>query len=262
VIAVPSEHLRAACAPLLTEVRPYHRLVSATKGLEVGSGRRMSSIISEALPIAAEALCVLSGPNLAGEIAAGLPATAVLAGANQEAAADDADALATRLFRLYTSDDLIGVELGGALKNVVALAAGICDGLEMGLNGKAAIITRGMAEIVRLGEACGAQAATFAGLSGYGDLFATCVSPQSRNHFVGEQLGRGRSLAEIRAGMSMVAEGVSTARAALELAARHGVEMPITEQVCEVLFHDRDPRSAMDILLARSARNEGTGAPR
>jgi glycerol-3-phosphate dehydrogenase (NAD(P)+) len=261
VIAVPSEHLRSACQELRPRIRPDHRLVSATKGLEVGSGKRVSTVIGEELPEAAGDLCVLSGPNLAGEIAAGLPAAAVLAGANPYIG-ENAAMLATRLFRLYTSDDLIGVELGGALKNVVALAAGICDGLGMGLNGKAAIVTRGMAEIVRLGVACGAQPATFAGLSGYGDLFATCVSPSSRNHSVGEQLGQGRSLAEIRGGMTMVAEGVPTARAALSLAVRHGVELPITEQVCEVLFAGRDPRSAMDVLLSRSAGHEDAGAPR
>ncbi|MGH2389340.1 MAG: NAD(P)H-dependent glycerol-3-phosphate dehydrogenase, partial [Chloroflexota bacterium] len=260
VIAVPSEHLRAACTALRPSLGRQSRLVSATKGLELGSGLRMSQVIAEVLPTAGAGLGVLSGPNLAGEIAAGLPAAAVLAGVDPTVTATSAEELSTRLFRLYTSDDVVGVELGGALKNVVALAAGICDGLEMGLNGKAAIVTRGMAEIVRLGTACGAQAATFAGLSGYGDLFATCVSPLSRNHSVGERLGRGASLAEIRADMTMVAEGVSTARAALSLASRLGVELPITEQVCEVLFADRDPRTAMDILLARSARDEGTGA--
>ena len=185
----------------------------------------------------------------------------MLAGSDPSATAVGADTLSTRLFRLYTSDDVIGVELGGALKNVVALAAGICDGLGMGLNGKAAIVTRGMAEIVRLGIACGAQAATFAGLSGYGDLFATCVSPLSRNRLVGERLGKGESLSEVRAVMTMVSEGVPTARAALTLAAPLGIELPITEQVCKVLFEGRDPKTAMEALLARSARHEATGAP-
>ena len=171
-------------------------------------------------------------------------------------ARDLADVLATRLFRLYTAADVIGVELGGSLKNVVALAAGICDGLGMGVNGKAAIVTRGMAEIVRLGRACGANPLTFAGMSGYGDLFATCVSSTSRNHFVGERIGQGYSLAEIRAGMTMVAEGVTTAPAARTLSGRLGVEMPITDQVCAVLFEGKDPRDAMDDLLSRLARVE------
>jgi glycerol-3-phosphate dehydrogenase (NAD(P)+) len=261
VIAVPSEHLRPACSAIRPFLSAQTRLVSATKGLEVGSGLRMSQVIEEVLA-GAIGLGVLSGPNLAGEIAAGLPAAAVLAGTDPAVTAANADDLSTRECRLYTSDDVVGVELGGALKNVVALAAGICDGLEMGLNGKAAIVTRGMAEIVRLGMACGAQAETFAGLSGYGDLFATCVSPQSRNHTVGERLGRGASLDAIRADMTMVAEGVPTARAALSLANRLGVELPITEQVCAVLFTGRDPRTAMDILLARSVGSESTPAPR
>jgi glycerol-3-phosphate dehydrogenase (NAD(P)+) len=261
VLAVPSEHLREACLTLRPVLGRQSLLVSATKGLEVGSGLRMSEVIEGALSGEPLRLCVLSGPNLAGEIAAGLPAAAVLAGSDPIATASAAETLSTRLFRLYTSDDVAGVELGGALKNVVALAAGICDGLGMGLNGKAAIVTRGMAEIVRLGIACGAQAATFAGLSGYGDLFATCVSPLSRNRLVGERLGKGESLSEIRAAMTMVSEGVPTARAALSLAARLGIELPITEQVCKVLFEGRDPRTAMDALLDRSARHEATGAP-
>ncbi len=261
VLAVPSEHLRAACQALRPGLDRRSLLVSATKGLEVGSGLRMSQVIEDALLGASDRLGVLSGPNLAGEIAGGLPAASVLAGSDPVAMAAAAEQLSTRLFRLYTSDDLIGVELGGALKNVVALAAGICDGLGMGLNGKAAIVTRGMAEIVRLGVACGAQAATFAGLSGYGDLFATCVSPLSRNRLVGERLGKGESLSEVKAAMTMVSEGVPTARAALTLAARLGIELPITEQVCKVLFEGRDPNAAMDALLARSARNEATGEP-
>jgi glycerol-3-phosphate dehydrogenase (NAD(P)+) len=261
LLAVPSEHLRASCLTLRPALGRQSLLVSATKGLEVGSGLRMSQVIEDALAGTVAGLAVLSGPNLAGEIAAGLPAAAVLAGSDPLATATAAEALSTRLFRLYTSDDVVGVELGGALKNVVALAAGICDGLGMGMNGKAAIVTRGMAEIVRLGIACGAQAATFAGLSGYGDLFATCVSPLSRNRLVGERLGRGESLSEIKAAMTMVAEGVPTARAALSLAGPLGIELPITEQVCKVLFEGRDPKTAMDALLARSARHEGTGAP-
>jgi glycerol-3-phosphate dehydrogenase (NAD(P)+) len=188
-----------------------------------------------------------------------LPAASVLASADRAAAHAVSALLATKRFRLYTTNDVIGVELGGSLKNVVALAAGICDGLGMGVNGKAAIVTRGMAEIVRLGQACGANPMTFAGLSGYGDLFATCVSSSSRNHYVGERLGQGAALAEILAGMNMVAEGVRTAPAAQLLAHRLQVDMPITEQICEVLFQGKDPRAAMDDLLSRLARDERTG---
>jgi len=171
--------------------------------------------------------------------------------------------LGTRHFRLYTSEDIVGVELGGALKNVVAIAAGICDGLGMGTNGKAGIVTRGMAEIVRLGQACGADPLTFSGLSGYGDLFATCVSPLSRNHYVGELIGRGNNLQDILAGMTMVAEGVHTAKAAQVLAARMDVELPITAEVCAVLFDGKEPRSAMEDLLSRlAAQHEHTSLPR
>lgn len=259
VLAVASEHVRAACRALAPALRPEHCLVSATKGLEIATALRISEVIAAELPALSGGIAVLSGPNLAGEIAAGLPAAAVLAAPDRALAGRCVTALATRHFRLYSSDDQVGVELGGALKNVVAIAAGICDGLAMGTNGKAAIVTRGMAEIVRLGRACGAHPLTFAGLSGYGDLFATCVSTLSRNHHVGEQIGRGRSLAEVLADMSMVAEGVNTARAARDLAARHGVEMPITEQVCQVLFAGKDPSDAMDDLLSRLARDERTG---
>jgi glycerol-3-phosphate dehydrogenase (NAD(P)+) len=259
LIAVASDYLRATCRAMATTLRPDHHLVSATKGLEEGTSLRVSQVVAQELPNQAERLCVLSGPNLASEIAAGLPAASVLASADRDAAHAMSSLLGTRLFRLYTSDDVIGVELGGALKNVVALAAGICDGLQLGINSKAGIVTRGMAEIVRLGQACGAHPLTFAGLSGYGDLFATCVSSSSRNHYVGECIGRGAGLADVLAGMSMVAEGVRTAPAALALAARHGVELPITAQVCEVLFHDKDPRAAMEDLLSRLARDERSG---
>lgn len=259
LLAGASEYLRATCAALAPVLGPRHQLVSATKGLEQGSALRVSEVLAQELPAHAAALCVLSGPNLATEIAAGLPAASVLASGDHRAVDAMVGLLGTRRFRLYTSEDVIGVELGGALKNVVALAAGICDGLQMGVNGKAAIVTRGMAEIARLGQACGAHPLTFAGLSGYGDLFATCVSATSRNHYVGEQIGRGATLAEVLAGMTMVAEGVRTAPAALALAARHGVEMPITEQVCAVLFEAKEPRAAMEDLLSRLVRDERAG---
>lgn len=259
LLAVPSEHLRPACRALAGALAGPHRLVSATKGLEEGTALRVSQVIAQELPALASDVCVLSGPNLAGEIARGKPAASVLACMRHNTATAVAPLLATPVFRLYTSDDLIGVELGGALKNVIALAAGICDGLEMGINGKAAIVTRGMAEMVRLGRAAGADPLTFAGLSGYGDLFATCTSPSSRNHYVGERLGQGVPLAEVLAGMTMVAEGVHTVRPALALAARHGVELPIAEQVEQVLFADKEPRTALADLLSRSARDERTG---
>jgi glycerol-3-phosphate dehydrogenase (NAD(P)+) len=260
VLAVPSDHVRETCAALRAYIDDASAMVSATKGLEVGTGLRVSEVVASELP-ALERFSVLSGPNLAREIARDLPAAAVLASVDRSVASTCAARLGTLLFRLYTSEDVIGVELGGSLKNVIALAAGICDGLEMGTNGKAAVITRGMAEITRLGVACGADALTFSGLSGFGDLFATCVSPLSRNHFVGEQLGQGRKLADILGGMTMVAEGVHTTRAARTLADRHDVEMPITDQVYAVLFEGKDPRAAMLDLLSRLARDEQTGQP-
>jgi glycerol-3-phosphate dehydrogenase (NAD(P)+) len=259
ILAIASEHIRATCKRLQGIVSSRTCLVSAAKGLEMGSALRVSEVVAEELPASLGAFCVLSGPNLAREIVTGLPAAAVIAGANRDAAAVCALSLATRLFRIYTTDDVIGVELGGSLKNVVAVAAGICDGLGMGTNGKAAIVTRGLAEIVRLGRACGANPLTFAGLSGYGDLFATCVSPLSRNHYLGEEIGRGRSPHEVLAGMTMVAEGANTARAARVLAARHQVELPIADQVYAVLFEGKNPLDAMQDLLSRLARDERTG---
>lgn len=259
VVAVASEHTRTCCRALGPALADGTLIVSATKGLEQGTALRVTEVMAQELPLHATGLCALSGPNLAGEIAAGLPAASVLASNDRGSAQEAAALLGTRLFRIYTSDDLAGVELGGSLKNVVALAAGICDGLGMGINGKAAIVTRGMAEIVRLGTACGAHAQTFAGLSGFGDLFATCNSPSSRNHYVGERLGQGAPLREILAGMHMVAEGVTTTPAALALAQRAGVDMPITAQVHDVLFAGKDPRMALEDLLSRLTRNERTG---
>jgi glycerol-3-phosphate dehydrogenase (NAD(P)+) len=245
VIAVASEYLRTTGRLLAPAVPAGTVLVSVTKGLEHGSALRGSEVLAQEMPHFAARICVLSGPNLAGE--------------DRGLAAQAAGILGTRLFRLYTTDDLIGVELGGSLKNVVALAAGVCDGLGMGVNAKAAIVTRGMAEIVRLGVACGAHAQTFAGLSGFGDLFATCTSVSSRNHYVGEQLSHGRSLQAILDGMHMVAEGVATAPAALALAARYGIDLPITAEVCAVLFDGKEAGKAMDDLLARLMRDERTG---
>jgi glycerol-3-phosphate dehydrogenase (NAD(P)+) len=260
LVAVPSVHIRAVCRALRPHLGSGPAMVSAAKGLETRTGLRVSEMMLSELGEVRK-LCVLSGPNLAREIATGLPAAAVLACADRAIAVACAAAIGTRLFRLYTSEDVIGVELGGALKNVVALAAGICDGLEMGSNGKAAIVTRGMAEIVRLGQACGADPLTFAGLSGYGDLFATCNSALSRNHYVGEQLGRGQPLPRILSSMTMVAEGINTAQAARDLAARHKVELPITNEILAVLFHGKEPRAAMDDLLSRLMRDEQTGLP-
>jgi glycerol-3-phosphate dehydrogenase (NAD(P)+) len=202
------------------------------------------------------ALCVLSGPNVAGEIARYLPATAVAASEDETLARRVQSTFGTQWYRVYTNDDVVGVELAGAVKNVIAIAAGILDGLAAGNNAKAALVTRGLVEITRLGLAMGAREETFQGLAGVGDLITTCVSPEGRNRTVGEQLGKGRKLQEILANMPSVAEGVETTRAVTELAHRHRVEMPITEAVNAVLFKGRDPIAALTDLMSRDPKPE------
>ena len=262
LVVVPSTSLRDNMRRLAPALRQARVIVSATKGIEAGRGLRPSEQILEELgPGAGCPVGALSGPNLAPEIAQGKASSATVAFEDPELAAAAQEVLTSELFRVYTSQDVTGVELGGALKNIIAIGAGIIDGLGLGDNAKAAFLTRGLAEITRLGVAMGARAETFAGLSGLGDLVATCFSGLSRNRRVGEELARGRKLAEIRAGMSQTAEGVPTTRAAVELAARCGVEMPITELTGRVLFDDLDPREAMDLLMRRAPMPE-TGARR
>ncbi len=261
VLAVPAQAIRATVAHIAPSLASGAALVVAAKGLELGTGRRMSEVMAAELrPRQRRGVAVLSGPNLAGEIVRGLPAAAVVASRQHTTAVLAQRLLSTPRFRLYVSPDIIGVEVGGALKNVMALVAGLAEGLGYGDNGKASIMTRGLAEIARLGVAAGARPATFAGLSGLGDLIATCASPLSRNHRVGYELGQGRTLAQIQAGMTSVAEGVTTTRAARLLARQYGVEMPIVEQMHAVLFEDKSPHRAVDELLARAARDELTGA--
>jgi len=261
VLAVPAQATRQVATELCPRLAPDAVVVIAAKGLEVGSGKRMTEVVAESLrPRQRRGIAVLSGPNLAGEIVRELPAASVVAARYRPSAVLAQRLLATPRFRLYISADVIGVELGGALKNVMALVAGLADGLGYGDNGKASIMTRGLAEIARLGVAAGARQATFAGLSGLGDLIATCSSPLSRNYHVGYELGRGRTLDEVRGEMSSVAEGVTTTRAALELAARYGVELPIVAQVGAVLFEGKNPHDAVTELLTRAARDELTGA--
>ncbi|MBI4321935.1 MAG: NAD(P)-dependent glycerol-3-phosphate dehydrogenase [Chloroflexi bacterium] len=257
LLVVPAQTMRDNLRQLSQHLQPSTIVLSATKGLEVGTCKRMSEVILEVLPASlAPRVAVLSGPNLAKEIAAGLPATTVVAARDQEVATLVQETLGTPSFRVYTNPDVVGVELGGALKNVIALGAGIGDGLGVGDNAKAAFLTRGLAEMARLGVAAGANPLTFAGLAGLGDLIATCASPHSRNRYVGQELARGRSLADIQASMRMVAEGVSTAAAARELAKRYGVEMPIAELVYEVLFLGKSPRQAVVELMSREPTRE------
>ena len=249
VLGVPSHGLRAVLAEVRKFLRPWVPLISLSKGLERGTLLRMTQVIQDVIP---EHLAgALTGPNLAREIMSGLAAASVIAIDDDRVARQVQRVFHSGLFRVYTNSDVIGCELGGALKNVIAIATGMGDGLGVGDNTRSAVITRGLAEITRLGVAMGGHAQTFAGLAGMGDLIATCVSPQSRNRFVGEQLGRGRTIEQITGEMRMVAEGVSTSRVVLELAARYGVELPIASEVYGVVHEGRTAEQAYRGLLRR-----------
>lgn len=257
LLVVPSEAMRWNLRWIASGIGEESILVSATKGLEAAAGKTMSTLIREELPLLAPGhVLALSGPNLAREIAKGQPAAAVLAGIDAALTRQARGRLMLPRFRIYTSTDVFGVELGGALKNVMAIVAGICDGLHIGDNARAAILTRGVAEMTRLGVAMGAQPLTFAGLAGLGDLMATCASRQSRNRHVGEQLAQGRSLDDILDTMNNVAEGVPTTRAAVRLAQQMNVELPITELLHEVLFGGVTVAQATVELLERAPRDE------
>lgn len=254
VFVVPSQTLRRNAGRVAEAFPPGCIAVSAAKGVEQGSGQRMSQVLAETLTPGTP-VCALSGPNLAEEIARGLPAATVVAGDDAATRTVQA-ALNSAQFRVYTSTDVVGVELGGALKNIIALAAGINDGLGYGDNAKASLITRGLAEIARLGAVMGAQPLTFSGLSGLGDVIATCASPLSRNRHVGEELGRGRALSDILADLHHVAEGVATTFAAHALAADLGVEMPIVAGMAAILRGDLSPADGARRLMERSPRAE------
>lgn len=257
VVGVPSSAFRDTLVEASAHLRPWVPVVSLTKGLERESMMRMTEVADDVVP--GRPIGVLTGPNLAKEVLAGEPAASVLAMSDGYVAAALQPLVATPTFRVFTNPDVVGCELGGALKNVIAIAAGIADGLGGGDNTRAAIITRGLAELTRLGIALGGQPLTFAGLTGMGDLIATCVSPQSRNRHVGEQLGRGRTLAEITADLDQVAEGVKSVPAVLALAAQHGVPMPIAEQVHAVCFEGRSAVEAQANLLSLPSRFELDG---
>src|SRR5436305_7800410 len=229
-------------------------LLSCTKGIEHGSGMRMSEILSTLFP--SNPVAVLSGPNLAVEVIRGLPTATVIGCANENYAIELQRFLGSEHFRIYTSDDVVSIELGGALKNVFAIAAGVSDGLGLGDNSKAALVTRAMAELLRLGTTMGGNARTFHGLSGVGDLVATCFSQHSRNRKVGERLGKGESLGEITAGMQMVAEGVPTTKSAFECARRFGVDTPIIDQMHAILYEGKPPAQALSDLLQREQKAE------
>ncbi|WHZ17541.1 MAG: Glycerol-3-phosphate dehydrogenase [NAD(P)+] [Nitrospira sp.] len=257
IFAVPSHVARSVLkqiGPLLLQPIP---LISATKGIEEETLKLMTQVMQEVLPASMrESLMVLSGPSFAAEVSQGQPSAICLAGPDTGVVKAIQTLLMTSSFRVYADDDLIGVQLGGALKNVMALAAGVVDGLALGHNARAALITRGLAEMIRLGAAMGADQRTFYGLSGVGDLILTCTGPLSRNHSVGVRLGKGERLAGILAGMQAVAEGVRTAKAALGLAIRYGVDMPIVQEVNAVLFADKPCRRAVGDLMEREAKEE------
>jgi len=260
VLAVPSDGLPETCQGLAAFLSAEQRVVSAAKGLEHNTGRRLSELIAQRLGRGRSGgIAVLSGPNLAPEVAARVATASVAACADSDLAAAVQAAFSTPLFRVYTNSDVVGVELGGALKNIIAIAAGACDGLGFGDNTKAALLTRGLAEITRLGVALGARAETFHGLSGVGDLVATCAGRKSRNHRVGYELAQGRALPEILADMTQIAEGIETTRAAHRLARQAGVDLPITTAVHAVLFEGVTPKDAVRALMSRSWRDELDG---
>jgi glycerol-3-phosphate dehydrogenase (NAD(P)+) len=254
---MPSHHARALYTEMLPHLRPSMILVSASKGIEEGSLMRVSEVIRQVAGARFEpGIAVLSGPTFAREVARGEPTAVVVAAADEKVAGTIQAALSGPTLRLYTNTDVVGVELGAALKNVIAIGAGVCHGLGLGNNTMAALITRGLAEIARLAVALGAQSRTLAGLAGLGDLVLTCTGELSRNRTVGLKLARGHRLEEVLASTQMVAEGVRTTYAAVDMARKAGIEMPITEQMCAMLAHGKLPRDAIRELMERTLKGE------
>ncbi|NWF48914.1 MAG: NAD(P)H-dependent glycerol-3-phosphate dehydrogenase [Ignavibacteriaceae bacterium] len=257
VLAVPSQYLRNVMSAVSYSDIKDSILVSVAKGIENKFLMTMSQMLKDEFPeISSEQIGVLSGPSHAEEVSRRIPTAVVAASKSIETSKTIQTTFITSYFRVYSSTDILGVELGGAFKNVIAIGAGIIDGAKFGDNTKAAIMTRGVAEITRLGLAMGAQADTFAGLSGMGDLIVTCMSRHSRNRYVGEQIGRGKKLKEVLKSMEMVAEGVETSRSAVKLAQKHSVETPITQEVYKILFEDKDPIKATYDLMTRDKKME------
>jgi glycerol-3-phosphate dehydrogenase (NAD(P)+) len=257
VLAVPSQTLRHNLSGWVEHLPSDAAVVSLMKGIELGTTKRMSEVIAEVGRVEVDRIVVVSGPNLAREIAERHPAASVVACADESTAERVAGACATAYFRPYTNDDVIGTELGGAVKNVVALAVGMAEGMGMGDNSKASLITRGLAETARLGAALGADPATLMGLAGVGDLIATCMSPLSRNRTFGVNLGRGMSVQEVVEVTSQTAEGVKSCQPILELAHHHGVDLPIVEAVVGVVRGEVTPRGMVVALMTRSLKSEG-----
>jgi len=258
VLAVPSQMLRTNLAQWADFLPRHAAVVSLMKGVELGTTKRMSEVIAEVGDVGAERIVVVSGPNLAKEIAAKQPAASVVACVDESMAERVALACAAPYFRPYTNTDVVGTELGGAVKNVIALAVGMAEGMGMGDNTKSTIITRGLAETLRLGVALGADPTTFSGLAGVGDLIATCMSPLSRNHTFGVNLGRGMTVQEVVAMTKQTAEGVKSCQSILALARRHGIDVPIIENVAAVVHEGRKPGRVADMLMSRARKAETT----
>ena len=254
VVAVPSLYLRQVLERAKELPWGAATVVSVVKGIDPKSHLRMSELIQEVVPV--KRLAVLSGPSISYEVARGVPTTVVAASQDLVLAKEVQTLCSTDAFRVYTSTDVVGVEMGGALKNVIAIACGAAEGMGFGTNTKAALVTRGLVEMARLGAAMGAKTETFSGLSGLGDLVTTCFSPHSRNRRVGEALGKGRSVKEVTQGMEQVAEGIVTAQSAHALSRKHGVEMPITKAVYEVLHEGRSMKETVRDLMLREPKSE------
>jgi glycerol-3-phosphate dehydrogenase (NAD(P)+) len=254
VMAVPSHGYRDVAAEAAPHLRAWVPVVSLTKGLERSSRKRMSEVTRDEMP--GHPVAVLTGPNLAKEILSGQPAASVVAVDDNDIAAELQRVFGRPSLRIYTNNDVVGCEVGGVVKNVIAIAAGMAEGMGFGDNTRATLITRGLAEMTRLGIAMGGQASTFAGLAGMGDLIATCSSKQSRNNMVGFQLGEGKLIGEVLASMNMVAEGVKSSPSVLDLARRYSVDMPITEQVVAVCHQGRPAREALAALMGRTRKSE------
>jgi glycerol-3-phosphate dehydrogenase (NAD(P)+) len=257
-LALPSQMLRTHLAQWARLLPQRAAVVSLIKGVELGTTRRMSEVIAEVGHVGPERIVVVSGPNLAKEIAAKQPAASVVACVDESMAERVAVACAAPYFRPYTTTDVVGTELGGAVKNVIAIAVGMAEGMGMGDNTKASIITRGLAETLRLGVALGADPATFSGLAGVGDLIATCMSPLSRNHAFGVSLGRGMTVQDVVASTRQKAEGVESCQSILELARHHGIDVPIIENVAAVVHEGRKPQRVADVLMSRARKPERT----
>jgi len=254
VLAVPSQYMRG----VLEKIKPLKLknaiFVNVAKGIENETLLRMSEVIKDVL--GKQKVVTLSGPSIAREVAEGIPTTIVASSKDKSLAKKVQGAFTTKNLRVYTSTDLVGVELGGSLKNIIAIAAGINDGLGLGTNSKSALLARGLAEIARLGIAMGAKKETFSGLSGMGDLVTTCISPYGRNRWFGEEIGKGKKLQEIQKETEMVVEGLSTTKSAYEISKKYKVEMPITKQIYEVLYHNKDPKKAVIELMTREPKDE------